>query len=96
MSLEVKLEDIFSSKGAVRVLKVLSRYGEANITAVHRECGVNYRFLKRYVEKLKKYGILKEKRFGRVRILVWNDECKKARLIRSFIQSWRNYSQQNF
>ncbi len=63
------IEDLFSSRIRVRVLRALIRYKEVNITKLSRELGVNYKVIEYHVEALKRLGIAEEKRFGRIRII---------------------------
>jgi DNA-binding transcriptional ArsR family regulator len=37
-----KIEDIFSSKGRVRILKILSEIGELNISEIAKRAKLNY------------------------------------------------------
>lgn len=69
------LEDLLGSKTKVRILRVLVKYGEINMTALSREALAPYLFTRDYVTKLKKYGLVEEKKFGRIRIikLISND-----------------------
>ena len=62
------IEEILGSKGRVRVLKVLSESGELNISEVSRRTGLNYTSVERHLVKLQKLGLLKEKRYGKIRI----------------------------
>ncbi|WP_054841944.1 winged helix-turn-helix domain-containing protein [Vulcanisaeta distributa] len=63
------IEDLFSSRIRVRVLKALIKYKEVNITKLSRELGVNYKVIEYHIEALKRLGIAEEKRFGRIRII---------------------------
>ncbi|GAB6945918.1 hypothetical protein JCM16161A_00480 [Vulcanisaeta sp. JCM 16161] len=63
------IEDLFSSRIRVRVLRALIRYKEVNITKLSRELGVNYKVIEYHIEALKRLGIAEEKRFGRIRII---------------------------
>ncbi len=63
------IEDLFSSRIRVRVLRALIKYKEVNITKLSRELGVNYKVIEYHVEALKRLGIAEEKRFGRIRII---------------------------
>jgi DNA-binding transcriptional ArsR family regulator len=62
------IEEILGSKGRVRVLQVLSESGELNISEVSRRTGLNYTSVERHLVKLQKLGLLKEKRYGKIRI----------------------------
>ncbi len=62
------LEEIFSSKGRVKVLKVVLRRGEANLSTIIRETGLNYISVIKHLNYLKHYDIIEEINLGRVRV----------------------------
>jgi len=64
----VDVEDLLGSRGRVRVLRVLSEWGELNITEVGRKAGLNYTSVQRHLEMLKEMGLIREKRYGKIRI----------------------------
>lgn len=61
-------EEILGSKGRVRVLQVLSESSELNISEVSRRTGLNYTSVERHLVKLQRLGLLREKRYGKIRI----------------------------
>ncbi len=63
-----RAEEILGSKGRIRVLQVLAESGELNISEVSRRTGLNYSSVERHLIKLEKLGLLKEKRYGKIRI----------------------------
>ncbi|MFW6109223.1 MAG: ArsR/SmtB family transcription factor [archaeon] len=63
-----RTEEIFGSKGRIRVLEVLNKSGELNISEVSRRTGLNYTSVERHLTKLEDMGLLKEKRYGKIRI----------------------------
>jgi DNA-binding transcriptional ArsR family regulator len=63
-----RAEEILGSKGRIRVLEVLTESGELNISEVSRRTGLNYTSVERHLMKLKDLGLLKEKRYGKIRI----------------------------
>jgi DNA-binding transcriptional ArsR family regulator len=63
-----RIEEILGSKGRIKVLQVLSESGELNISEVGRRTGLNYSSVERHLVKLEKLGLLKEKRYGKIRI----------------------------
>jgi len=62
------VEEILGSRGRIRVLQVLTESGELNISEVSRRTGLNYTSVERHLMKLKELGLLKEKRYGKIRI----------------------------
>lgn len=63
-----RAEEILGSKGRIRVLEVLTESGELNISEISRRTGLNYTSVERHLSKLQKLGLLKEKRYGKIRI----------------------------
>ena len=62
-------EGLLGSKGRIRVLQVLAESGELNVTEVARRTGMNYTSVERHLERLKGMGLVREKRYGKIRIL---------------------------
>jgi DNA-binding transcriptional ArsR family regulator len=62
------VEELMGSKGRIRVLKVLSESRELNISEVGRRTGMNYTSVERHLEALREMGLLREKRYGKIRI----------------------------
>jgi len=62
------VEEILGSRGRIRVLQVLTESGELNISEVSRRTGLNYTSVQRHLMKLKELGLLREKRYGKIRI----------------------------
>ena len=50
------------------MLKVLAESGELNISEVGRRTGMNYTSVERHLEALREMGLLREKRYGKIRI----------------------------
>ncbi|MDH5806372.1 MAG: helix-turn-helix domain-containing protein [Candidatus Methanomethylicaceae archaeon] len=62
------IEEIFSSKGKVKILRVLSEREELNISAIVKKTGLNHSTINTHLKKLCELGIIEEKKFGRIRI----------------------------
>ena len=65
---DLRAEEILSSKGRVRVLRMLSESGELHISEVSRRTGLNYTSVERHLVKLQRLGLLREKRYGKIRV----------------------------
>lgn len=61
-------EELLGSRGRIRTLQVLAESGELNISEVSRRTGLNYTSVERHLAKLAKMGLVKEKRYGKIRI----------------------------
>ena len=82
------VEDVFSSRGRVRILRILSEIGELNISEIARRAGLNYTTTNGHLQVLEKAGLIRHKSFGRIRIFRFNEENVKARAIRDFMELW--------
>ena len=82
------VEDIFSSRGRVRILRILSEIGELNISEIARRARLNYTTTNEHLQVLEKAGLIKHKSFGRIRIYRFHEENPKARAIKDFMELW--------
>jgi predicted transcriptional regulator len=82
-------EEIFSSKGRVKVLKTLAERGEMNISDITRRTCLNHATTSMHLKKLCELGIVEEKRFGRIRIFRFKKEDPRAWAIQSLFESFK-------
>ncbi|MDH5451418.1 MAG: winged helix-turn-helix domain-containing protein [Candidatus Bathyarchaeota archaeon] len=82
------IEEILSSKGRVKILKILSEIGELNISEIARRAGLNYATTNRHLGVLEEHGLVRHKRFGRIRIFRFNEENRRAELVRRLMELW--------
>lgn len=76
------IEEIFSSKGRVRVLRMLIKNQELNISEIARKTRLSHTSVEEHLEKLCKTNIITEKRFGRIRIFKFNENNPIAKIIK--------------
>ncbi len=62
------IEVLFESKGRFRVLRYLLGEGQVNISRIVKATGLPHRLVKKHLQDLAKYGIVREKRYGRLRL----------------------------
>ena len=84
----MKIEDVFSSRGRVRILRILAEIGELNISALARRAGLNYGTASEHLRVLEEAGLVRHKSFGRIRIFRFNDGDVRAGLIRRLVEVW--------
>ena len=65
---KTQAEELLGSRGRIRTLQILAESGELNISEVSRRTGLNYTSVERHLSKLAKMGLVKEKRYGKIRI----------------------------
>ncbi len=85
----MSVEDIFSSKGRVKVLKVLAERGEMNISDITRRSSLNHTTTAMHLKRLCELGVVEEKNFGRIRIFRFRREDPRAWAIQSLFESFR-------
>ena len=85
----MSIEDIFSSKGRVRILRILVEIEELNISEIARRAGLNYATTNQHLQALENVGLIRHKRFGRIRIFRFNEVDSRAKIIKKLIENWR-------
>ncbi len=81
-----QLAEILGSKGKIKILKLLVREGEANITKIVRETGLRHSLVEKHLEDLIRLGIVVEKRIGRLRIFSLNLQNPRTQSIVELIR----------
>lgn len=82
------IEDVLSSKGRVRILRILADIGELNISEIARRAGLNYATTNQHLKVLEEHQLVKHKKFGRIRIFRYNEENRRARMIKQLMELW--------
>jgi DNA-binding transcriptional ArsR family regulator len=84
----VTIEEVFSSKGRVKILRILAEIGELNISEIARRAGLNYSTTNQHLQALENHRLVRHKTFGRIRIFRYNEENPRAKMIRQLIEFW--------
>ena len=82
------IEDVFSAKGRVKILRILSEIGELNISEIARRAGLNYATTNQHLQILEDHKLVRHKTFGRIRIFRYNEENPRAKMIRQLMEFW--------
>jgi len=82
------IENVLSSKGRVKILKILAEIGELNISEIARRAKLNYTTTNQHLQVLETSGIVRHKNFGRIRIFRFNNENPRAKSIKELIEEW--------
>jgi predicted transcriptional regulator len=85
----MSVENIFSSKGRVKVLKVLAERGEMNISEITRMSNLNHTTTAMHLKRLCELGMVEEKNFGRIRIFRFRREDPHAWAVQSLFESFK-------
>jgi len=88
----MSIETVFSSKGRVKILRILVEIGELNISEIARRAKLNYTTTNQHLQVLETSGIVRHKNFGRIRIFRFNNENPRAKSIKELIEEWDNKS----
>lgn len=84
------VDDVFSSKPRMRILKILAQIGELNVSEIARRLGVNYNTTSKHLKVLEDEDILKHKAFGRIRLYRFNENSPKAKTVQNLIEAWEH------
>jgi DNA-binding transcriptional ArsR family regulator len=87
---KVAIEDIFSSRGRIKILKELATSNELNISELCRRVDLNHSSTKSHLEVLLSSGLIEEKKFGRIKIYRYKIEDLRARSLRSLFNLWES------
>lgn len=81
----MRVEDVLSSRGRVKILKVLCSLGEANVTRIVRETGLNHKSVVNHLEKLVELGLVTKRIVGRCKMYSVNLSNPKVLALRDVI-----------
>ncbi len=84
------VDDVFSSKPRMRILKILAQISELNVSEIARRLGVNYSTASKHLKVLEDENILKHKVFGRIRLYRFNENSPKAKAVQNLIEAWEH------
>ncbi|MCW4045967.1 MAG: winged helix-turn-helix domain-containing protein [Candidatus Bathyarchaeota archaeon] len=82
------VEEVFSSKPRMKILKLLSRLGAVNVSEIARRIGLNYSTTNQHLKLLESEGILQQRVYGRIRMYKFNEASAKARAVQNLIEAW--------
>lgn len=82
------IEDVLSSKGRVRILRILVDIGELNVSEIARRAGLNFSTTSQHLKVLEEHQLVRHKKFGRIRIFRYNEENPRAKMIKQLMELW--------
>ena len=88
----MELEEVFSSKPRMKILKLVARLGELNVSDIARRIGINFTTTSRHLRTLEEEGILTQRTYGRIRMYRFNQASAKAKVIQELIEVWEKES----
>jgi predicted transcriptional regulator len=84
----MELEEVFSSRLRIRILKVIYRSGQPNVSDVARQTKANFSSTAKHLKLLEDEGILQVHLYGRVRMYRFNEGSAKAKAVQNLIEAW--------
>jgi DNA-binding transcriptional ArsR family regulator len=84
----MQVEEVFSSKPRMKILKLIARLGSLNVSDIARRINLNYTTTNRHLKLLEDEGVLQQRTYGRIRMYKFNESSPKARAVQSLIETW--------
>ncbi len=86
----LEVEQVFNSYGRVKVMSVIMKSEELNISEITRRAGISHSSVALHLDFLVKAGLLTEKRFNRIRIFRVNHTNPYAEALGRFLADWHS------
>lgn len=83
----LELEEVFSSKPRMKILKLIYQLGQLNVSDVARRIKMNYSATAEHLKLLEAEGILVARVYGRVHMYRFSD-TEKAKVVAALIEVW--------
>jgi DNA-binding transcriptional ArsR family regulator len=90
----MNVEDVFSSRLRMKILRILVQVGELNGSEIARRLKVNYVTTSKHLKALENEGVLTHKVFGRIRLYRLNEPSPKAKAVQTLIETWEHANKQ--
>ncbi|WXG45763.1 MAG: winged helix-turn-helix domain-containing protein [Candidatus Atabeyarchaeum deiterrae] len=87
-NMTIPVEEILSSRGRIRIIKMLLKNDELCISEIVRLTRLNHNSVVQHLDLLKHAGFVYEKKFGRIRIYSIRNESLIVKAMKSFISLW--------
>ena len=84
----VNIEDIFTSRGRTKIIKLLALRDELNISKIVELTGLNHLSVKTHLLFFNEINFVQEKIFGRIKIYRFKTENLKANALKNLIKFW--------
>lgn len=86
----IPIEETFQSKGRIKILRLLARVGELNISAIAQQTQLNHKSTHNHLKCLVQANLVEKKEFGRIRIYRFKNEHPKGRALMHLFDLWEN------
>lgn len=84
----MEFEEVFSSKPRMKILKLLFRLGNLNVSDIARRIKLNYATTNQHLKILEDEQILQQRVYGRIRMYRFKESSQKAIVIQNLIEIW--------
>jgi predicted transcriptional regulator len=84
----MEIEEVFSSKSRMKILKLIYQLGQLNVSDVARRLKLNFTSTSEHLKVLESEGILQERTYGRVRMYRFDEGSGKAKAVVALIEAW--------
>jgi DNA-binding transcriptional ArsR family regulator len=90
----MQVEEVFSSKPRMKILKLVARLGALNVSDIARRINLNYSTTNEHLKLLEAEGILQQRVYGRIRMYKFNESSPKAKAVQNLIEVWEQVNKQ--
>jgi len=87
----LELEEVFSSKLRMKIIKTIYQLGQLNASDIARRINLNYTATQKHLKLLESEGVLSVWVYGRVHLYRLSDS-KKAKAVVALVEAWTNTS----
>jgi DNA-binding transcriptional ArsR family regulator len=84
----MEIEEVFSSKPRMKILRLVARLGALNVSDIARRINLNYSTTNQHLKLLETEGIIQQRIYGRIRMYKFRDSSPKARAVQNLIEVW--------
>jgi DNA-binding transcriptional ArsR family regulator len=83
----MELEEVFSSKSRMKILKLIYQLGQLNVSDIARRLKLSFASTSEHLRVLESEGVLEERTYGRVRMYRFS-ESPNAKVVICLIEAW--------
>lgn len=84
----MNIEDVFSSRLRMKIVKILMQVGELNVSEIARRLGANYKTTDDHLRVLEHEGLVQHTVFGRIRLFRLDEASPKVKALQNLIEAW--------
>jgi DNA-binding transcriptional ArsR family regulator len=84
----MEIEEVFSSKPRMKILRLLARLGALNVSDIARRIKLNYTTTNQHLKLLEAEDILQHRVYGRIRMYRFNDGSPRSVAVQNLIETW--------